>query len=126
MTDSASALPASLSTASIVDGCDLRFDAGDKANGSLYVCTPRGAPAPDALIAALRTAGLWSQDAVKQVEDGQRQAYRDGLEFVAAAAFRGADGEVLLARFDHPKFPSDGARWQAWLEIAGATCERQG
>ncbi len=124
MSPTANPLPATRSTAAIVDGCDLSFDPGDQANGSLYACTPRGSGAPQAVIAALREAGLWSADEVRQVADDQRQAYRDGLEFVAAAAFRGADGDVLLARFDHPRFPSDAARWEAWLETVARSHER--
>ncbi|MEQ8660717.1 MAG: hypothetical protein RLW62_07865, partial [Gammaproteobacteria bacterium] len=66
--------PATLDTATIVDHYDLHFDGGDKANGSLYVCTPRGAATPAGAIAALRAAGLWSAAAVKTVADDQRAA----------------------------------------------------
>ena len=76
--------------------------------------------------AALRAAGLWSDEAEKSVADEQRQAYRDGLQFVAATAYRDGAGHFLLARFDHPKFPSDGARWDAWLACLDADHERLG
>jgi len=117
--------PAGFDTATLVDGYDLTFDAGDKRNGSLYLCTPRGggvAAAP--WVATLRAAGLWSADAPKQVADEQRPAYRDGLRFVAARAFAVAGGHVVIARFDHPKFPSDAARWQAWIDAIEASCAR--
>ena len=114
------AIPATLDAHSIVDHYDLRFDPADKANGSLYLCTPRGAPAPAAALAALRAAGLWSSEPEKSVPDEQRQAYKDGLEFVAAAAYRAGDDHILLARFDHPKFPSDAARFAAWQALFDA------
>jgi len=126
MSSNPAAPPAALDTATIVDQYDLRFDAGDKRNGSLYVCTPRGGPAPTGVLAALRAAGLWSEEPEKSVADEQRQAYRDGLRFVAATAYRDGAGHVLLARFDHPKFPSDGARWDAWLGCLDADHERLG
>ncbi|MEQ8230189.1 MAG: hypothetical protein RLW61_13240 [Gammaproteobacteria bacterium] len=116
--------PPTLDTPTIVDHYDLTFDAGEKANGSLYVCTPRGAAAPDTIVAALRKAALWSAEPAKVVGDEQRPAYRDGLQYVAAVAYRDADGHVLLARFDHPKFPSDAARWDAWLACLDADHER--
>jgi len=116
--------PNAFDTATILDHYDLRFDAGDRANGSLYLCTPRGAARPDDALTLLRAQGLWSADAEKVVADEQRQAYKDGLRFVAAVAYRAVDGHVVLARFDHPKFPSDVARWQAWLACFDAAHER--
>ena len=112
------------SSDSIVDGYDLYFDAGDKRNGSLYLCVPRGAAQPDAALAALRSATLWSAEPHKQVADEQRQAYKDGLQFVAAAEYDAADGRLVLARFDHPRFPSDASRFQAWLHLFDATHQR--
>ena len=116
--------PATFDTASIVERYDLRFDAGDKANGSLYLCTARGTPVPAVALAALRAAGLWSAEPEKMVSDEQRPAYRDGLKFVAAVAYRDGAGHFLLARFDHPKFPSDGGRWEAWLACLDGGHER--
>jgi len=121
---SATLPPAAFDTATLIDHYDLYFDAGDRANGSLYVCTPRGSPAPDALIAALRGAGLWSEEPFKHVADEQRQAYKDGLVFVAAVAYRNAGTHLALARFDHPKFPSDATRWAAWLACCDARLAR--
>lgn len=117
-------LPDTFSTDAIVDGFDLRFDAGDELNGSLYVCTARGSEAPTAALARLRDAGLFSADAEKAVAEEQRDAYRAGLEFVDAAAFDDGGQLVVLARFDHPKFPSDAARWAAWVDTMDAACER--
>lgn len=103
-------------TASIIDGYDLYFDGGDGLNGSLYICVPREAAAPDAAVAKLRDAALWSDTPTKSVADDQRQAYKDGLAFVSAVTFIAKDGgELVAARFDHPKFPSDAERWKAWL-----------
>jgi hypothetical protein len=124
MTVDSNSPPSQFDTAVIIDHYDLRFDAGDRANGSLYLCTPRGSAPPDAALDLLRASGLWSADAEKSVAEDQRQAYKDGLRFVAAAAYRAGVGHVVLARFDHPKFPSDAARWQAWLACFDAAYER--
>ncbi len=103
--------------AEIVDHYDLRFDAADPLNGSLYLCTPRGAPRPAAAIRLLQGADLWSAEPEKAVADDQREAYKNGLIFVAAAAYSSAEGDLLLARFDHPKYPSNADRWSAWLAL---------
>lgn len=110
-------IPENFDTATLVDGYDLRFDAGDKRNGSLYLCTPRGGDvSPEPWIEALRAAGLWSSEEPKQVSDDQRPAYKEGLAFREAVAYRTDGGHLVLARFDHPKFPSDAERWERWLE----------
>ena len=121
MTASASRVPAEFNNAVIVDDYDLAFDPGDKLNGSLYLCTPRGSAAtrPDGAIAA-----LWSEVAPKSVPDEQRQAYKDGLIFVAAIAYRAGAEHLVIARFDHPKFPSDSKRWEAWVDFFDARQER--
>lgn len=110
--------PAAFTSETVVDHYDLCFDPGDKRNGSLYLCTPRGSSAtsPAAWIADLREAGLWSGETPKQVPDEQRQAYKDGLVFVAAIAYVAGSEHIVIARFDHPKFPSDSARWEAWVD----------
>lgn len=99
----------------IIDRHDLAFDPGDKRNGSLYLGTPReggGNFDVAASLGALRTAGIWSDATPKTVPDEQRQAYKDQLQLVDAVAY---DAGFILARFDHPKFPSDATRWQEWL-----------
>lgn len=115
--------PTAFNTAVLLDDYDLSFDPADKLNGSLYVCVPRGSAAPEAVITHLRTAGLWSTE-TRQVGDDQRQAYKDGLEFVAAIAFNSDPQPFVLARFDHPKFPSDAGRFDAWLDCLDSTHER--
>jgi len=105
-----------LSNAQIIDGHDLTFDPGDKRNGSLYLGTARdGSSSLDvaATLGALRAAGLWSGTEAKTVPDEHRQAYKDQLVLVDCASFGGASG-FIIARFDHPKFPSDAERWDAW------------
>ena len=109
-----------LSTASIVDGFDLCFDAGDKANGSLYLAVPRGAghaALAEGIAGRLRAAGLWSEAPVKWVAEDHRASYRAQLALVAALRYRHQGTELLATRFDHPKFPSDAARWAAWLGV---------
>ena len=121
-----SGVPAEFNSASIVDLYDLTFDPGDQRNGSLYLCTPRRASAstPDEALALLRAAGLWSETPAKTVPDEQRQAYKDGLIFVAAIAYLAGVDHLVLARFDHPKFPSDTRRWEAWVDFFDARYER--
>lgn len=99
----------------IIDHHVLTFDPGDKRNGSLYIGTPPGAGGNfdvAATLTAMRKAGLWSDSQPKTVPDEQRQAYKDQLKLVDAVEY---DTGFLVARFDHPKFPSDAARWEAWL-----------
>lgn len=107
-----------LTKESIIDEHVLAFDPGDKRNGSLYLGSPAaGGFDVAAAIDALRGAGLWSAGASKTVADDQKQAYKDQLQFVEAVVY---DAGFLLARFDHPKFPSDAARWREWLAFFDA------
>jgi hypothetical protein len=118
--------PAEFGSETILDYYDLSFDAGDKENGSLYLCTPRGSfnVSAEPWIAALREAKLWSVEPAKRVADEQRQAYKDGLIYVAAIAYRADPEHILLARFDHPKFPSSSARWEAWVDFFDVRYDR--
>lgn len=117
--------PAELSTACIVDNYRLCFDGGDMSNASLYVCTPGPGTDVHPVVGSLVAAGLWSAETPRQVRDDQRAAYRDGLEFVDAAVFADGASHFVLGRFDHPKFPSDDARWRAWLDVVAADYERR-
>ncbi len=104
----------------IIDHCELTFDPGDPANGSLYLCEAAGQADPDSrerLVAALRTAGLWSDETPKQVPDEHRAAYREQLEFVEAVRYDVAGAQITLARFDHPKFPSSETRFAQWKAL---------
>ena len=76
MNEQAAPPPVEFSSAALIDNYDLTFDPGDKRNGSLYLCTPRGSGAtPAEWVRLLRGAGLWSEDPAKTVADDQRQAY---------------------------------------------------
>ena len=106
----------------IIHGTAMRFDGGDKLNGSLYLCVAGAGADPivaDAAIAALRAAGLWSMDEPKSVSDDQKSAYEQQLQFVEAVEVGGRFGRVVLARFDHPKFPSSAERFAAWKVALG-------
>ena len=94
----------------------LTFDAGDPANGSLYLCSPPGsaAAATETAIERLRSAGLWSPQAPKQVKDEQKPAYAGQMRFVEAAQALVDGHKLVLARYDHPKFPSSAERFAAW------------
>ena len=101
----------------LIDEHTLVFDPADKANGSLYLAIPLSHPEAldlSAALQALRTAGLWSAEPEKTVPDTHKPAYKEQMVFVEAVHYQGAGGVFTLARFDHPKFPSDANRWAAW------------
>ena len=108
-----------LSKDALLDKYDLSFDVGDSLNGSLYLCQLHGPAGIDLLplCTKLCSAGLWSGQNPKRVEDGQRGAYRRELEFLEAIAFSIEGNNVVIARFDHPKYPSDATRWLAWVKF---------
>jgi len=111
----------------IIDRHVLTFDPSDKRNGSLYIGEPLDGDSGLHLataLAELRAAGLWSNEPEKQVPDAHRAAYREQLALVAAVAYQSTGGSFLIARFDHPKFPSDAARWDAWLAFFDARFTR--
>lgn len=118
--------PVAFTNETIIENYDLTFDPGDKLNGSLYLCTPRGAAdtRPEPWVDELRAAGLWSAEPARQVPDEQRQAYKEGLIFVAAIVYAAGQGHVVLTRFDHPKFPSSSDRWEAWVDFCDVRHER--
>ena len=101
----------------LIDEHTLVFDPADKANGSLYLAIPSETPAAldvATCLGALRSAGLWSTAPEKEVPEAHKPAYKEQMTFVEAVTYRGSSGEFTIARFDHPKFPSDPARWAAW------------
>lgn len=106
-----------MSNAEIIDNHDLSFDPGDPRNGSLYLCRERHQSRTlhcDAIIEKMRACELWSSDGVKEVPDEHRDAYKQQLTFVEQVSYEVADSTILIARFDHEKFPSDPARWEQW------------
>ena len=111
----------SWTASTVIHGTAMSFDGGDKLNGSLYLCVPAGSTDPTAAaIASLRAAGLWSADEPKSVRDDQKSAYEQQLRFVEAVEIGGQSGRLVLARFDHPKFPSSAERFAAWKKALGA------
>lgn len=108
--------------AEIVYQYELYFDPSDKRNGSLYLCALPGTPvaAVEKSIAALRAAGLWSTEPYKVVPEAHKQNYAEQMLFVGYAQFDNGTASLLAARYDHPKFPSDAARWDEWLAALGA------
>jgi hypothetical protein len=108
--------------AALVDGTLMSFDAADKRNGSLYICDPSKGSNADGLIAALRKEGLWSAAEPKRIAEEQKDAYKSGLQFNEAREYTIGGKTLVLLRCDHPKFPSDAARWQEWNRVAGELC----
>lgn len=108
--------------AEIVYQYELYFDPSDKRNGSLYLCALPGTPtvAVESSIATLRAAGLWSTEPYKVVPEDHKKNYAEQMLFVGYAQFDNGTASLLAARYDHPKFPSDGARWSEWLAALGA------
>ena len=103
---------------SLFDGDVVWFDAGDRANGSLYIHVPNASDAAvDAVVDALRSAGLWSTSPPKAVADKDRDSYRRELEFCEAAGYLADSGYFVVSRFNHPAFPSEPTRYAAWLEV---------
>lgn len=105
----------------IIKDWRLTFDPGDARNGSLYLCSKIGAE--DALqnaIDQLRSAGLWSAETPKEVEADKKAAYSEQLVFIDAAGIALQGKTLLLARYDHPKFPSDEQRYQDWCQLLHA------
>ncbi|HSB95586.1 MAG TPA: hypothetical protein VLC91_04025 [Spongiibacteraceae bacterium] len=104
--------------AEIVLHHDLYFDPDD-ANASLYLCAPSGTPdsVVEPLIELLRQAALWSPAAQKVVPQAHKKNYAEQMQFIACAQFVIGSTRIVAARYDHPKFPSNAARWSAWLNV---------
>ncbi len=104
----------------IVGEYDLIFDPGDPSNNSLYLCEPLSGESgidSDDVITEMVTAELWSAEEPKHVPDELRPAYGEQLELVEAVEYAEASGGFLIARFDHPDYPSDEVRWEAWKQF---------
>lgn len=108
--------------ADIVYNHDLYFDPADSRNGSLYLCVAPGTSNAEieAIIELLRRSALWSPQAYKSVPAEHKKNYAEQMQFVACAQFSLGSTQFLVARFNHPKFPSDAERWSAWLSLLSA------
>lgn len=112
--------------AEIVYQHDLYFDPADPRNGSLYLCVAPGTTpaAVEVVIDILRKAELWSKEPYKTVPEAHQENYAEQMRFVACAQFGSGAIDIIAARYDHPKFPSDAARWSEWLAVLGANTAR--
>ncbi len=109
--------------AAIFRNTAITYDAGDKANGSLYLCDPTGGQQKqivEKVIENLRGKSLWSSEESKQVRDDQRKAYEEQLSFIEAMEFAADGGTLVIARCNHPKFPSSAERFSAWKIALGS------
>jgi hypothetical protein len=109
-----------LSKEQIINEHDLTFDPGDTLNGSLYICVPKDVQSPvdlSVLLSQMREGHIWSQDAEKSVPDEHRQAYKDQLDLNEVVEYVTDEGKLVIARFDHPKYPSDEGRWSDWRQF---------
>jgi hypothetical protein len=103
-------------THTLVDSFDLKFDSADPKNGSLYIACNNSLA--DILIGDLRTRALWLEGGASVIKEDQKDAYKAGLIFVAAEDYMSGDETLVLARFNHPKYPSDSSRWAEWIATA--------
>lgn len=107
-----------LGLGALIDECDLYFDAADRSNGSLYICTPAAEDSErlaGRLASRLRSAGLWSSEGPKQVKDSQKDAYRTQLALLDIHVGQIEGTTFILCRCNHSSFPSDNNRWNAWV-----------
>lgn len=112
-----------LSGTDLINQFALYFDGADKNNSSLYLCVDDtlGDAGAQRIIAALRHAGLWSDTAAKTVPAEQKPMYAEQMKFIGQAAGH-FEGETFhIAAYDHPKFPSNPQRWQAWQDFVAKT-----
>ena len=96
----------------------LTFDPGDTLNGSLYLGEPINGVSESrtsSAIDSMREEGIWSDEPSRRVPEEFRQAYNEQLEFVDCASYE--EGQFIIARFDHPKFPSSNQRWDSWMSF---------
>ena len=108
--------------AAIFQKTAITYDAGDKANGSLYLCDPTGGQQKqivEKVIRNLRGNWLWSAEEPKHVRDDQRKAYEEQLSFIEAMEFVMDGSTLVIARCEHPKFPSSAERFSAWKIVLG-------
>lgn len=112
-----------LSGTDLINQFELYFDGADQTNASLYLCIDDtlGDDCAQRIIGALRHAGLWSEAAAKKVPAEHKPMYAEQMKFIG---YRSAhfEGETFhIAAYDHPKFPSNAQRWQAWQDFVAKT-----
>jgi hypothetical protein len=107
----------------IMDKYALWFDTGDSLNGSLYLGASDSSVLGSVLL-MFRGSNLWSEDTEKQIQTDQKEVYKAELTYVASAEYQITNGEFLLARFDHSKYPSSPERWDSWLSACDAIYNR--
>ena len=110
-------------TETLIDKHELWFDTGDVLNGSLYVSL-WDSDTLNHVISMFRKSGLWSDTPESQVLSSQKAAYKAELTYVAAVKYRIVEANLLLVRFNHPKYPSSTERWLSWLNACDGAFER--
>jgi hypothetical protein len=114
-----------LSKKGIIDSYQLYFDADDKNNGSLYIGVPLDhdgqTSAVEPIVKKMRERAIWSETSLKSVPDEHRSAYKEQLELLDVRSYVDQNNVALIvARFDHQKFPSNADRWSDWLAFFDA------
>lgn len=108
-----------ISGSALIKNFHLYFDGGDTANASLYVCTGWGLTDTDArgIIEQMRSAGLWSADAAKQVPAEHKPMYEKEMTYIGSLAGTSNGRVFYVAAYDHPKYKYHPDQWRAWQKF---------
>ena len=108
-----------MDTRQLFNSFDVYFDDRDRRNGSLYLCLLRGennGAAVEPVVTLLRQHALWADDGLACVRDDQRETYASQLDLIEYREYLLPHGQLTAVRCDHPRYPSDGGRWNAWVQ----------
>ncbi len=103
---------------SIFDLYNVSFDPGDRTNGSLYICDPLDRPSGivlDEVVTKMRDARIWSDHDASHVPEKYKEQYKRELVLKEVVTYKTQNGDFLVARYNHPKYPSHDSRWANWL-----------
>ena len=112
----------SLSATDLINNFEMYFDGTDMTNASLYLCIDSavGDSRAQAIIEAMRAAGLWSADAAKTVPAEHKPMYVEQMKFIGYVSGK-TDGKAFHASaYDHEKFPYNAGRWEEWKRFIAA------
>ena len=105
-----------------INNFTMYFDGTDMTNASLYLCVGEDISEAEtqAIIAAMRKAGLWSADAAKTVPAEHKPMYAEQMQFIGAVAASTGGKTFHAAAYDHEKFKYTPTRWAEWKAFLAA------
>ncbi len=105
-----------LAATNLINDFEMYFDGTDMTNASLYLCIDStvGDSGAQAIIEAMRTAGLWSADAAKTVPADHKPMYVEQMKFIGYVSGKIDDKEFHASAYDHEKFAYNADRWEEW------------